>query len=468
MLRSERIWQGRRRCLALVICGALLAAGCKPSDTQGANASGTASGPPEGTCPSGNGGLTLPPGFCATVFADSVGHTRDLVVAPNGDLFVNNWSGQYYDKQSPPGAFLVGLRDTKHAGKADSVVRFGQSSTSGGTGGTGIALYNGYLYAEAGSQIVRYRLPAGALSPDTAAEAIVTNLPLTGDHPMHPFVIDSSGSIYMDVGSASNSCQVKNRTLQSPGVTPCIELNTRAGIWKFDANKAGQRFSAAQRYVTGLRNAVGIAIDHATGQIYATQHGRDQLGENWPKLYTLAQSAELPAEEVVHLASGADFGWPECYFDGDQKKLVLAPEYGGDGGHAVGVCANKVAPVMAFPGHWAPDGLLFYSGTAFPGRYQGGAFIAFHGSWNRSVGPQEGYDVVFIPFASGQPSGPYEVFANGFAGAIVQPDKAAHRPVGLAVAPDGALFIGDDQAGRIWRVTYHGAAGNGQTAGASQ
>jgi glucose/arabinose dehydrogenase len=283
---------------------------------------------------------------------------------------------------------------------------------------------------------------------------------------MHPFVIDSSGGLYMDVGSASNSCQIKNRTLQSPGAKPCVELNTRAGIWKFDANKTGQRFSPAQRFATGLRNAVGIAIEPSSGQVFATQHGRDQLGENWPKLYTLAQSAELPAEEVVHLTAGADFGWPQCYFDENQKKLVLAPEYGGDGGHAVGACDHKIAPVLAFPGHWAPDGLVFYSGTAFPSRYQGGAFIAFHGSWNRSVGPQEGYDVVFVPFSAGQPTAPYEVFANGFAGAIVQPDKAAHRPVGLAVAPDGALYIADDQGGRIWRVTYQGAEKGGQPAAA--
>ena len=463
MTRNARTSRRQISGCTVGVGGALALAGCKPSDhaAAGADAAKATAGPPEGSCPSGTGGITLPPGFCATIFADSVGHTRDIVVAPNGDLFVNNWSGKYYEKQSPAGAFLVGFRDTKHTGKADSVVRFGPSSTAGGAGGTGIALYGGYLYAEDGSRIVRYRLPAGQLRPDSGADVIVTDLPLTGDHPMHPFVIDSTGALYMDVGSASNSCQVKNRTLQSPGVKPCTELNTRAGIWKFDANKTGQRFSSAQRFVTGLRNAVGIAIDPA-GQIFATQHGRDQLGENWPKLYTLAQSAELPAEEVVHLTAGADFGWPECYFDGNQKKLVLAPEYAGDGGHAVGICAKKNAPVIAFPGHWAPDGLMFYSGTSFPSRYRGGVFIAFHGSWNRSVGPQEGYDVVFVPFANGQPTGPYEVFANGFAGAIVQPDKAEHRPVGLATAPDGSIYIADDQNGRIWHVTYQSAAG-GQT-----
>jgi glucose/arabinose dehydrogenase len=205
--------------------------------------------------------------------------------------------------------------------------------------------------------------------------------------------------------------------------------------------------------VTGLRNGVGIAIA-SDGSVWSTQHGRDQLGENFPKLYTLVQSSDLPAEELMHLTAHADFGWPECYYDQNQKKLVLAPEYGGDGGKAVGVCAKKVAPDVAFPGHWAPDGLVFYSGTMFPPHYQSGAFIAFHGSWDRPIGGQQGYKVVFQPFANGAPSAPYETFADGFAGAIVAPDKAAHRPVGLAVAPDGALFMTEDWNGRVWRVTH--------------
>lgn len=414
----------------------------------------TTQGPLEGQCSGDNGGITLPAGFCATVFADSLGHPRDLVVSANGDVYVNTWSGQYFLTAAPPGGFLIAMRDTKHTGKADSVVRYGPSPATKGTGGTGIFLYKGYLYAEAGSDIVRYKLPAGQLVPDTTPEVVISSLPLDGDHPMHPFVIDTSGALFVDLGSASNSCQLENRTLNSPGHKPCTELLTRGGVWKYDANKLGQRFSPKERYATGIRNAVGIALD-PSGSVWSTQHGRDQLGENFPKLYTLTQTSDLPAEELMHLAANADFGWPECYYDQNQKKLVLAPEYGGDGGKAVGVCEKKQAPAVAFPGHWAPDGLVFYTGSMFPSRYQGGAFIAFHGSWDRPVGNQEGYKVVFQPFANGSPSGPYETFADGFAGTIVQPDKALHRPTGLAVAPDGALFITDDKGGRIWRVTHH-------------
>jgi glucose/arabinose dehydrogenase/mono/diheme cytochrome c family protein len=294
-------------------------------------------------------------------------------------------------------------------------------------------------------------------APSGPPEVILSGLPLTDDHPMHPFVIDAQGGLYVDLGSATNSCQVQNRTPNSPGLRPCTELETRAGIWRYDANQTGQQFSPAERFVTGIRNAVGIAVDSA-GKLFATQHGRDQLRENWPSLYTPEQGANEPAEELMELERGADYGWPECYYDLAQQKLVLAPEYGGDGGKAVGPCAQKRGPVAVFPAHWGPNALLFYYGQQFPTAYRGGAFIAFHGSWNRAPSPQGGYNVVFQPFVDGKPTGKYVVFADGFAGAVKEPGRAAHRPSGLAVGPDGALYITDDKHGRIWRVTYRGPA----------
>ena len=282
---------------------------------------------------------------------------------------------------------------------------------------------------------------------------------------MHPMAIDAQGNMYLDEGSSTNACQSQNRM---PGVTgnkPCTELETRGGIWRVDANRLNQRFSPAQRFGIGIRNGEGISFDSA-GRVYATQHGRDQLFENWPKMYNAAQGQDEPAEELVLLQRGHDYGWPECYYDNDQKKLVLAPEYGGNGGKTVGVCAQKQGPVAAFPGHWAPNDMLIYQGNGFPSAYKDGAFLAFHGSWNRAPGPQGGYNVVFQPLSDGKASGPFVVFADGFAGARKEPGRAEHRPTGLAVGPDGALYIADDQGGRIWRVTFQGDKSGGIAAAA--
>ncbi len=409
-------------------------------------------------CGDKDAGIRLPPDFCATVFADSIGHARHMAIAPDGVVYVNTWSGSYYGRsKTPPGGFIVALRDTKGGGHADVIKRFGESPVSGGSGGTGIALYKGALYAEEGDRILRYALPPGSIAPSGPPEVIISGLPVTGDHPMHPFAIDAQGNLYVDSGSATNSCQAENRMLKSPGLKPCKELETRGGIWRYDANKTGQKFSPAGRFATGLRNGEGIAFDSA-GRIFATQHGRDQLAENWPEFYRPVEGANEPAEELVELTQDGDYGWPGCYFDYGQQKLVLAPEYGGDGGKTAGPCAQKLAPVASFPAHWAPNDLLVYQGAQFPAAYRGGAFIAFHGSWNRAPFPQGGYNVVFQPLADGRPSGRFVVFADGFAGAVKTPDAALHRPSGLAMGPDGALFISDDVRGRIWRVTFHGDA----------
>jgi glucose/arabinose dehydrogenase/mono/diheme cytochrome c family protein len=409
-------------------------------------------------CPSDDSGLKLPSGFCATIFADGIGHARHIVVAPNGVLYVNTWSGRYYGNDKPhDGGFLVALQDKAGAGKADVVERFGETVQSGGAGGSGIGLYKGAIYAEINDRIARYALTGDSIAPKDAGVTVVSGLPLTGDHPMHPFIIDSQGAIYVDVASPSNSCQVQNRTPASPGKAPCEELETRGGIWRYDANKTNQAFSPAERYATGIRNGEGFAFD-ADGDLFVTQHGRDQLHANWPEFYKPDQEATLPAEQIMLLKQGGDYGWPECYFDPFVSKLILAPEYGGDGKKA-GVCATKTAPVAAFPAHWGPNGLAHYDKTQFPKRYREGVFIAFHGSWDRAPYAQGGYNVVFQPLSGGRASGQCEIFADDFAGATKSPDKAAHRPSGLAVGPDGALYVSDDMAGRIYRIVYRGGAG---------
>jgi len=413
---------------------------------------------PEG-CANDDSGLKLPTGFCASVFADGVGHARHLVVAPSGVLYLNTWSGEYYgNDKTHEGGYLVALQDKSGVGKADVQERFGETEQSGGKGGTGIDIYKGTLYAEINDKIVKYAMPSGSIVPQGASTTVVSELPLGGDHPMHPFIIDSRGALYVDVASASNSCQLKNRTLKSPGADPCVELETRGGIWKYDANKTDQKFSKADRFATGIRNGEGFAID-SSGHLFVTKHGRDQLHTNWPDLYKADEEATLPAEEVMYLKSGGDYGWPFCYYDSFQQKLVLAPEYGGDGGKKVGVCAQKTPPAAAFPAHWAPNALLHYDGKQFPARYRNGLFIAFHGSWNRAPYPQGGYNIVFQPMSGEKAAGNCEIFAEGFAGAVKSPEGAAHRPSGLAVGPDGALYISDDGKGRIYRIVYRGGGG---------
>jgi glucose/arabinose dehydrogenase len=415
----------------------------------------------ERACPNNDSGLKLPAGFCATVFADGIGHARHMAVAPTGVLYVNTWSGRYYGNDTPhAGGFLIALQDKSGTGKADVIERFGETVQTGGTGGTGIGLYKGSIYAEINDRIVRYALANGSIAPSGRAETIVSELPLGGDHPMHPFIINSDGLMYVDVATATNSCQSKNRTLKSPGANPCTELETRGGIWVYDANKTNQTFSPAERFATGIRNAEGFAID-SSGRMFVTQHGRDQLRMNWPDLYTPDQEATLPAEELLLLKSKGDYGWPECYYDAFAQKLVLAPEYGGDGGKKIGVCANKIAPIAAYPAHWAPNAMALYNKEQFPAHYHGGVFIAFHGSWDRAPYAQAGYNVVFQSLAGDHASGQCEIFADGFAGAVESPAKAEHRPSGLAVGPDGALYVSDDIRGRIYRIAYVGGPGGG-------
>ena len=418
-------------------------------------------------CPGDNGGILLAPGFCATIFADNVGHVRHMVVGPKGVLYVNTWSGRYFQNDTPPaGGFLVALQDTKRAGRADVITRFGDGVPEGSAGGTGIAIYKNAVYAEMNDKIIRFRLPTDGIAPTGKADVILSGLPLTGDHPMHPIIIDAKGNLFVDLGSATNACEEKNRQPLSKGLDPCIEKETRGGTWRYDANKTDQKFSSAGRYAAGIRNGEGFAID-AQGRLFVTQHGRDQLGQNWSKLYKVEQGEELPAEEFVRLERGKDYGWPQCYFDGFQKKLVLAPEYGGDGGKTAGLCAQRTAPVAFFPAHWAPNDAVFVTSPRFPAAYRQGVFIAFHGSWNRAPGPQGGFNVVFQPMKDGRASGSYVVFADGFAGPGKASGKAAFRPTGFATAPDGALFISDDSHGRIWRVTYR-APGAATVAGVSE
>jgi glucose/arabinose dehydrogenase len=290
--------------------------------------------------------------------------------------------------------------------------------------------------------------------PDPASEElIVKGLVNEQQHESKPITLDNAGNIYVNIGAPSNACQEKDRTEGSKGQDPCPILQKAGGIWQFKADKANQSYAEGVRYVTGIRNIMALSWNDGTNQLFGVQHGRDDFNKFFPALYNEEESIELPAEEMFLMTKGSDFGWPYCYYDQRQKKKLLQPEYGGDK-VKTDRCDGKGKPIYAFPGHWAPNGLMFYTGTQFPEKYRNGAFIAFHGSWNRAPRPQQGYFVVFLPFKNGSPSGEYEIFADGFAGENKTPKGATFRPCGLAQAPDGSMYICDDQKGRIWKVSY--------------
>src|ERR1700687_2803881 len=228
------------------------------------------------SCKGDAAGITLPDGFCATIFADNIGHARQMAVAPDGTLYVNTWSGIHYNIGAvPAGVFVVALKDTHGGGRADVVERFGETVASGGHGGTGLVFYNGMVYAETTARIVRYPVAPNEIAPKGGGETIVSGLPVTGDHPMHPFLITPKGDLLVDLGSATNACEKKNRFPHSQGYDPCNEKETRGGIRPYDAKRTGQRFSPAERFASGLPNGEGFSLD-AAGRIFVTQHGRDQ------------------------------------------------------------------------------------------------------------------------------------------------------------------------------------------------
>ena len=383
-----------------------------------------------------NAGLTLPEGFQAAVIADNLGSSRHLVVTPQGDLYVH----------------LAGTKNGKgilefHVDGDNATLK----SSFANFDGTGIAIKDGYLYASNSREVYRYKLDSQdqVIDPNNP-ERIVTGLLDRRTHAPKAIALDNDGNLYVNIGAYSNICSEFD-----PNKTGCPILDSAGGIWQFKADKPDQTYGDGIRYATGLRNVVGLAWNQQDNQLFVMQHGRDELHNLFPKLYTVHQSAELPAECMFALKAGDNAGYPYVYYDWIQQKNMLGPEYGGDGKKPAD--SKYINPVAAFPGHYAPDGLLFYTGNQFPEKYKNGAFIAFHGSWNRAPEPQAGYCVVFQPFKDGKPDGKWEVFADGFAGTEEQKASghAVHRPCGLAQGPDGSLYVTDDNKGTIYKITYN-------------
>ncbi|MEO6002174.1 MAG: c-type cytochrome [Opitutus sp.] len=394
---------------------------------------------------SDNGGLTLPPGFRALVVADNliagrkVGNDGDqlrfLAVRPNGDLYAKTARGG-----------IIGLRDNDGDGRFEERHEFASG------GGTGIALRGDWLYHSSNSAVYRYKLTPGELVPTSVQETVVAGLPDQRQHEAKSFAFGGDGQLYVEIGSPSNAFGNPDRAYNPPGTVsldPTEFLKTHGGFWRFDPDRLNQQQSDGFHYSTGHRHGLAISWNRAAEAFYIALMGRDQLNVVAPEYYDELDNAERVSEVMHRLHEGANFGWPYTYWDPIKKARMVAPEFGGDNRKRAD--AGKFdAPVVAFPGHWAPLQLAFYYGEQFPAKYRGSAFIAFHGSWNRAPLPQDGFNIGFVPFdEKGSALGTFEIFAAN-AGA------KRFRMGGVAVAPDGSLYVSETDGGRIWRIIYTG------------
>lgn len=399
-----------------------------------------------------NGGLLLPDGFGALVVIDSIGPSRHLAVNDNGDIYVK--------LRTDTGTLgSIALRDTNNDGKADIKKLFG-GYPNDGTFATEMRIHKGYLYFSSELKVYRQKLSPSKLIPEGKPELLVIDQFPIRWHNAKSLAFDNEGGMYVTFSAPTNACEDQEATGNDPnaivkGENPCSQLDILGGIWKFDESKLNQTQVDGERFATGLRSIVGLTWNQEDNSLYAINHGRDYLHNHAPQYFSEWQNAVLPAEEFMKIKKGDDFGWPYTYYDHFKNKRMVAPEYGGNGNKEAKKYAN---PLMGLPAHWAPNDMLFYKGNQFPERYKKGAFVAFHGSTNRSPYPQAGYIVAFIPFKNGKPTGKWEVFADGFAGVdiITKMPDAKYRPMGLSEGPDGSLYISESKTGKIWRVLFNG------------
>ena len=344
--------------------------------------------------------LHVPPGFNVTVFAET-SSPRLLAFSPGGVLLAT----------SVRSGTVVAVPDPEHRGRATRVV----TVLDGLDGPHGIAFHDGALYIAERRALKRYEWDEAGLRASNPRQ--LAELPDSlGGHDTRTIVF-ANGKLYVSAGSSCNVC-----TESDP---------RRASVMEFNEDGSGMRI-----FATGTRNAVGLAFNPRTGTVWGTENGRDRLDD------------DLPPEEVNDYGkAGGDFGFPYCY--SLQGKAVPDTSFGGSDQQ----CAKTIPARVEILAHSAPLGLAFYDGPAFPGEYRGDLFVALHGSWNSSV--LHGYKVVRIHFNErGEPQSP-EDFLSGF----IQPGERRAgryrgRPVGVAVGPDGFLYVSDDSSNLVYRITY--------------
>jgi glucose/arabinose dehydrogenase len=339
---------------------------------------------------------TVPAGFRVNVYATNFKYPRWLTVAPNGDIFLaDSGAGQ-----------IVVMRDPKNTGTAEEreVFADGQKEPFG------IVFHQDYVYVGNTNEIVRFRYDPKT-SKRLGEKEHLLDLP-TGGHSTRAVAFSADGKhLFVSVGSNSNI---------DTGEDP-----RRAAVTICDPDGKNARL-----YAAGLRNPVGLALEPVTGELWTTVNERDRLGDN------------LPPDYFTSLKDGGFYGWPYSYI-GDNVDSRVKQEH-------PELVARAIIPDVLLGPHVAPIQFAFYTGTQFPESYRGGAFVAEHGSWNRST--RSGYQIAFVAFKDGKPSADPVPFMNGL---VPDPTKPGvyGRPAGLAVAPDGSLLISDDGAAVIYRIS---------------
>lgn len=340
--------------------------------------------------------IRLPPGFAIELFAGDLGYPRFLALDPRGTLLVS----------VPRAGRVIALPDDNRDGRADGVVPVVEALELP----HGLAFLDGQLHVAETGRVVRFDYDPATRRVRGSPTVVVPNLPARGSHWTRTITIGPDRRLYVSVGSSCNSCEERDRR--------------RAAIYRYDADGRG-----GAPFATGLRNAVGIAFRPGTSELWATVNGRDWLGD------------DNPAEYVTRVEEGSFYGWPYCHWTAAGQ--VPDPDLGGGDR-----CKAAARPGLLYHAHTAPLGLAFYTGSQFPPEYRGDLLVALHGSWNRSV--PVGYKVIRVRLGGATP------IAEDFATGWLVGGRYWGRPVDLAVAPDGALFLSDDGLGAVYRITYRG------------
>jgi glucose/arabinose dehydrogenase len=341
---------------------------------------------------SGLRGLQTQPGFDIEVVIEGLDGPRFIAFSPEGELFVaERGSGR-----------IVAIRDPTGDVAAGTIRIFAENLDAPHS----LVFHHGSWYVGVPDGVVRLTDLDGDGVSDETVQIFRRSTP--GSHNTRTVLFLPDGRMVVAYGSSCNVCEEGDPN--------------RAAITVYD----GPGGENAQPYATGLRNAVGLALQPGTGELWATNNGRDLLGD------------DLPPDEVHRIREGGFYGWPFCH-----SGRIEDPDLG-----FPGACDGVVDPIIEIQAHSAPLGLVFYDGSLFPAEYSGDLFVAYHGSWNRTI--PTGYKVVRIPFENGQVAGNVEDFAWGW----LTPAGISGRPVGLAVGPDGALYISDDYGGRIFRTSF--------------